>query len=216
MSTPIKSHRDFRFCTLAGAEHVQLVGSNKITGRFAEKLNEFYGPSKRRLIEDFLNWKTDPESILRFTGKYGPLRDKPVEGAEFEVSWFDWRSDQRRLQNLWERRRVFEFSESESSGGSLVIGKDWLTYRALNLFVFLSMELATCETKRLRKCKRADCPHPHFIATDLKQQFCSEPCAAWGQREWKKQWWAEHGPEWRAKRRLTNSEGGKNVPNQTR
>jgi hypothetical protein len=197
-------------------ENVQLVGSNKITGRFAANLKEFYGPSNGRLIEHFLNWKTDLESILRFTSKYGPLRNKPVGGAEFEVSWFDWKLDQRRLQNLWERRRVFEFSEPESSGGSLVLGKDWLTYRALNLFVFLSMDLATCESKRLRKCKHPDCPNPHFIATHLKQKFCSEPCAAWGQKELKKQWWAKNGPEWRAEQRLTKSEGGKNVTQKTR
>ena len=216
MLTPTKSRRDFRFCTLAGVEDVRLVDTNKIVGRFKATLEEFYGPPKRRLIEDFLNWRSDPASVLRFTRKYGPLRDEPTASKEFVVSWFDWTLDQRRLQSLWQQRRVFELSDAETTGGSLALGKDWLTYRAVNLFVYLNMDLVTCENKRLRMCKRADCPTPYFIASHLKQRFCSDKCAEWGQREWKKQWWQEHGESWRAQRRLDKSKGGKNVTRKTR
>ncbi len=191
MLTPAKSRRNFRFCTLAGVEDVRLVGTNKIVGRFKATLEEFYGLPKRRLIEDFLNWSSDPESVLHFTRKYGPLRDAPIGGREFEFPWFHWTLDQRRLRSLW-RRRVYDLSDAESTGGSLALGKGWLTYRAVNLFMYLYMDLVTCEAKRLRICKRADCPTPYFIASHLKQRFCSDKCAEWGQREWKKQWWTEH------------------------
>src|ERR1700687_4361497 len=183
MLTPAKSRRDFRFCTLAGVEDAELVGTNKIAGRFKSNLEEFYGPPKRRLIEDFLNWPSDPQSVLRFTRKYGPLRDQPIAGAEFEVFWFPWKLEQRRLRSLWEQRRIFELPDAERNGGSLALGKGWLTYRAVNLFVYLYMDLVTWKTKRLRMCKRADCPTPFFIASHLKQRFCSDKCAEWGQRE---------------------------------
>jgi hypothetical protein len=215
MFTPANSRRDFRFCTLAGVEDARLVGTNKIVGRFKSALDEFYGPPKRRLIEDFLNWSSDPQSILRFTQKYGPLHDEPVAGAEFEVFWLPWQQDQRRLRSLWQRRRVFELSDAESTGGSLALGKGWLTYIAKNLFVYLYMDLVTCEAKRLRMCKRPNCPTPYFIASHLKQQFCNDVCAQWGQRELKKQWWVEHGTAWRQQRELKKG-GGKNVTRKTR
>jgi hypothetical protein len=214
MFTPANSIRKFRFCTLAGVEDVRLAGSKRIFGRFQANLTEFYGPPKGRLIEDFLNWPSDPKSILRFTRKYGPLQDEPIGSAEFEVFWLPWRMDQRRLRSLWQKRRVFELSDAARAGGSLTLGKGWLTYRAVNLFVYLYMDLVTCEANRLRMCKRADCPNPYFVASHLKQRFCSEQCAAWGQREWKKQWWTEHGQSWRAKR--NKMKGEKNVTRKTR
>ena len=216
MLTPTNSRRDFRFCTLEGVEDVRLVGTNKIVGRFKATLDEFYGPPKRRLIEDFLNWPSDPESVLRFTRKYGPLQDLPIASAEFEVHWLPWQLDQRRLRSLWQQRRVFELSDAERTGGSLALGKGWLTYRAANLFAFLYMDLTTCEPKRLRMCKRADCPTPYFIASHLKQRFCSDKCAESGQREWKRKWWMEHGHEWRAQQRLKKLKGGRNGTHKTR
>ncbi len=218
MLTPTKSRRDFRFCTLAGVEDVQLAEPNKIVGRFKPTLDEFYGPPKRKLIEDFLNWPSDPQSVLRFTRKYGPLQNEPIAGREFEVFWLPWQLDQRRLRSLWQRRRIFELSDAERTGGLLALGKGWLTYRAVNLFVFLYMDLVTCEAKRLRMCKRADCPTPYFIASHLKQRFCSDKCAEWGQREWKKKWWTEHGTAWRQQRKKSGLKrrGGKNGTRETR
>jgi hypothetical protein len=200
MLTPKKSVNRLRFSTLAGAEDVRLAGSNKFVGRFQANLKDFYALRKGRLIEEFLNWPSDPSAILHFTRKYGPLRAKPVEGKEFKFSWFEWTLDQRRLRSMWERRRVFQPQEWEQSNGSLLLQKDGLTYRAENLYAYLCMDLVTCEPKRLRKCKRPDCTNPYFIAGHLKQRFCSDICAEWGQREWKKQWWKEHGEEWRNNR----------------
>jgi hypothetical protein len=218
MFTPAKSIRHFRFCTLAGVENVRLVDSNKITGRFQAKLTEFYGPTKGRLIEDFLNWPSDPQSVLHFTRKYGPLQISPVEGKEFEVSWHPWTLDQRRLRSLWRQKSFFDLNERERSNGTLAFRNGWLTYTAANLYVYLYMDLVTCEAKRLRICKRSDCPYPYFIAGHLKQRFCSDKCAEWGQREWKKQWWAEHGAAWRQERKESKlkKKGGKNVTHKTR
>jgi hypothetical protein len=73
-------------------------------------------------------------------------------------------------------------------------------------------EIAECEARRFRKCKRGDCPHPYFIAGHLKQKFCCEKCAEWGQRQWKTAWWREHGESWRReKRRQQELKGRKNA-----
>lgn len=212
MNTPTNSLRNFRFCALAGVEDVRVAASNKIVGRFQQNLKPIYGPAKRRIIEDFLNCSPDLAGILRFTRKYGPLRDEPVPGAEFELHWFPWVADQRRLRSLWERRRVIQPSDWESSGGSLACGDGWLTYTTSSLYSFLQVDLITCEAKRLRVCKKPGCKNPCFITGDLKQRFCNEICAAWGQREWKKQWWAEHGAAWREQRKGSKlkMKGGKN------
>lgn len=217
MLTPAKSSRRFRFCVLAGVEDVRILG-NELAGRFQANLKEFYGPPNRRLIEDFLNWPHDPENILRFTRRYGPLRNPPVGGASFAVSWFPWYADQRFLQNLWRNKSILRSSEWEPSDGSLAFRQGWLTYTTPDLYTFLYMDLVTCEAKRLRICKRTDCPHPYFVASHLKQRFCDEKCAQWGQREWKKQWWTEHGAAWRKQRREPKSKkkGGRNVTHKTR
>jgi hypothetical protein len=218
MNTPAKSNNRFRFCTLAGVEDVRLVAPNKIAGRFKPTLEEFYGPPNRRLIEDFLNWPSDVEGVLRFTRKYGPVQTSPAGGKEFEVFWQPWTLDQRRLRSLWRQKSFFDLNKRERSNGTLAFQSGWLTYTAANLFVYLCMDLVTCEAKRLKICKRADCPNPYFIARHLKQRFCSDKCAEWGQREWKKQWWTEHGAAWRQERKESKlkKKGGKNVTHKTR
>jgi hypothetical protein len=197
MLTPKKSLGKFRFCVLAGAEGVQLTG-DKIVGRFREKLVEFCGPRKGRLIEDFLNWPHDNASILRFTRKYGPLQAESAAAKDFEFFPEGWQLDQKHFQWLW--RTANRFPDWEPKGGTLAFRNGWLTYTASSLYMFLYMDLVTCEAKRLRVCKRPDCPTPHFIAGHLKQCFCSDKCAEWGQRQWKQKWWKEHGDTWRAQR----------------
>jgi hypothetical protein len=189
-----------------------------VVGRFQANLKEFYGPQNRRLIEDFLNWPHDPEDVLRFTSKYGPMRGSPIGSAAFAVSWFPWYADQRLLQNLWRNKSILRTSEWEPSGGSLAFRQGSLTYTAPDLYTFLYMDLVTCEANRLRICKRVGCPNPYFIAGHLKQQFCGEKCAQWGQREWKKKWWEKHGAAWRQERKAVKSKkkGGKNGARKTR
>jgi hypothetical protein len=214
MLTPAKSLRSFRFCTLAGVTDVRLVGE-EIHGRWLETLHEYYGPHSRRLIEDFLNWPDDPEGILRFIRKYGPVdQTPPAPGEEFLSNLAVWRAAQEHLRELWQH--LSKFPDWEPEGGSLAFRKGFLTYTAASLYMFLYMDTVTCSAKHVRRCKREDCPHPYFIAKHLKERFCSDVCAAWGQREWKKQWWKEHGQAWRAARRRQNQKGGKRGTHKTR
>jgi hypothetical protein len=49
-------------------------------------------------------------------------------------------------------------------------------------------------------CPNPDCPAPYFFLTRPRQKYCSESCALPAQREFKRRWWADNGPEWRNKR----------------
>jgi hypothetical protein len=70
-------------------------------------------------------------------------------------------------------------------------------FRVDQLATFLQIELAACDRRRLRKCLAEDCEAPYFVARHLRQRYCSDPCAIWAQRQWKKNWWKEKGAEWR-------------------
>jgi hypothetical protein len=78
--------------------------------------------------------------------------------------------------------------------------KTTLSYRAANLWRLLVFDLLSCPRERLRKCAQPGCKNPHFVARHLKQNYCSEPCAAAGRALWKRNWWNQHGKEWRRKR----------------
>jgi hypothetical protein len=50
-------------------------------------------------------------------------------------------------------------------------------------------------------CTNPQCSAPYFFSSRLGQKFCSDACALPAQRKFKRRWWAEHGREWRAKRK---------------
>jgi hypothetical protein len=54
---------------------------------------------------------------------------------------------------------------------------------------------------RAGHCSNPDCPAPYYFGTKKGQQYCSEDCAEYGQREAKKRWWTEHGEKWRKGRK---------------
>lgn len=56
---------------------------------------------------------------------------------------------------------------------------------------------------RAHYCGNPDCPAPHFLAKRRSQRFCSDACALPAQREFKRQWWREHGEEWRKGRKAS-------------
>jgi hypothetical protein len=56
------------------------------------------------------------------------------------------------------------------------------------------------EGRRLRICPNANCPAPYFLAPRQHQRYCSESCAEFFQRQYKREWWAVNGNRWRAGR----------------
>lgn len=57
----------------------------------------------------------------------------------------------------------------------------------------------------VRYCGNPECFTPYFFASRRNQKYCSDACAKPAQREFKRQWWAEHGEEWRAARKPKKS-----------
>jgi hypothetical protein len=43
-------------------------------------------------------------------------------------------------------------------------------------------------------------PAPYLFPTRPRQKYCPESCALPAQREFKRRWWADNGPEWRNER----------------
>lgn len=56
---------------------------------------------------------------------------------------------------------------------------------------------------RARCCGNPDCPAPYFFAKRRSQKYCTDACSKPAQREFKKRWWAEKGPQWRKARKAS-------------
>jgi hypothetical protein len=203
-NTPAYSLHRITFFTLAGVDNAQLDGE-LIVGRFADSLKLFYDLKGKSLFEEFANWPSGERKVLDFTRRYGPLEEGARERGTFKFSLEQWRFSQTSFRETWEHLqprpgvRPISGLYQDRGGHGWAYDGGRLTYRAVNLKELMLLSLWACPKERLRKCARPDCPHPYFVARHLKQNYCSEPCATWGQRQWKLKWWKEHGKEWREK-----------------
>jgi hypothetical protein len=93
-------------------------------------------------------------------------------------------------------------------------GNLWAARRDLNDEVWLAL---LAYSDRLAVCanRENECPTPYFIKKKPNQKFCSDACAAPSQRKFKRQWFREHGEQWRKKwhrkrsKAAKKSQGGK-------
>lgn len=195
-----KYSRHLTICVLAGVEDVHVDG-DLVVGRWKSNLTPLDYSRQTRLAEQFLNWQSDPKSIVVFTQKYGPIKEWPRKGHPFQFRVDGWSKIQESLQRFWETRGSISEWEITRAGGSLAYRNKKLIYTAPTLFDLLALEIVTCPVERRRKCARPDCQNPYFFAKHLRQNFCSDQCGVWGQRQSKLKWWREHGDELRRMRR---------------
>ena len=189
----------FYFFVLAGTEQVHLEeGGQGIAGRWEEKLKEFSQPEKEHLIETFVDWPTGPADIKVFTRRYGPLQKIPKPGEAFRFSVESFKADQRHFRWLWENLKDYPDWQVPTEQGQLAYRRGRLVFKTSCFYDFLYLDLVTCGSKRLRKCRRPDCETPYFVARHLKRQYCSDVCTEWAQRKGKRDWWKKHGKKWRA------------------
>jgi hypothetical protein len=81
------------------------------------------------------------------------------------------------------------------------VRRDWaLSDGAIDAFALVLLR-AMHISDRMRYCANPACPAPYFIARRRSQKYCTDACALPAQREFKRAWWSEHGPEWRKKRK---------------
>jgi hypothetical protein len=196
------------FFTLAGVAEAHIDG-DAIVGRWSDEPNEVRTGKMGALIVQFANWPDTPESVVKFTRKYGPLDARrslksDLTGSTFEFPASRWRGLQKQFCKEWRAYVQLGHGKHEAievaPGEHLVRQEIGLAFRAATLYRLLIFGLASIPGERLRVCSRPACSHPYFVARHLKQTYCSDACAQWGQRQWKLKWWAEHGTEWRDKR----------------
>lgn len=113
-------------------------------------------------------------------------------------------SIQHLLRSAWKRATPFEREVSLALTQRYVCnglhqketgGPIWRVYGN----IFISLLWATKHADRFRCCESPACPALYFIAERRTQKYCLEACANVAQREQKRTWWSEHGPEWREK-----------------
>ncbi len=209
--TPANRLRPIRFFTLAGVEDAGQQG-NEIWGGFKSELtfsnrpvNDWRGEV---MIQEFANWQPSPARIAVFTRKYGPLLIAPRDAAkEFRFKVDEWLERQQSFREDWEtyarcgRKGVgVQFRVGVARGEAIHYSVEQFSYETSNLWRFLVFSLQSVVPERLRVCARPGCETPYFIARHLHQEYCSHPCAAWGQSKAKREWWARHGKEWRDRR----------------
>jgi len=211
-----KSFRKVQLAVLAGVENVELHG-DEIVGNWKDELRlRLDRPSGRTLVEDFVNWKTEPEEIRRFVQLYGPLCKTPpfqkphTRTKGFRQSIREWLAYQAELRRAW-RDGLSPYRVGMAEGELLTITPRKLCPRKFAVVIerievsslsrFLEFELHLRQTTYRRICARPNCETRYFIATGAAQRLCSPKCAQWQQRRAKLMWWTAHGDAWRRKQR---------------
>lgn len=57
---------------------------------------------------------------------------------------------------------------------------------------------------RTRYCANPRCPEPYFVADRRTAKYCCEECAKPAQAAFKREWWNQHGRQWRKQRAARN------------
>src|SRR5262249_14737577 len=113
---------------------------------------------------------------------------------------------QRRLRDAWIKPTVIE-RELALLGVLYGYGRSKKeTSLSYDHFV-LTLLRATKVADRMRYCPTLDCDTPYFLARRRSQKYCSETCAAPAQRQFKKDWWTEHGSKWRKQAQRKKAQG---------
>jgi hypothetical protein len=169
-----------------------------------------YKPKAVELLTDFAN--THPEDYERFDWKWQyATRGWRGGRASFEET-------QRIIREIWEGKLkgreggcveaglglslpIAEYGHSSQSAlikANWAEGTLWAARRDLNDDVWL---ILLSHSNRLAVCANREngCPTPYFVKKKANQKFCCEECAAPAQRAFKRQWFREHGDEWRKK-----------------
>ncbi len=205
----IKSLVDIQFYTLAGVSEAQLEG-DKINVVQRSPLPEFRGPQIGILCSEFANWPNDAEGVLRFTRRYGALKAPLISGEKYSFTLDDWRKDHLRIRSIWDMDQYIfkkfglhrdgdpqqEVVRAEE-GEEFVRRFGRLEYKTQSLYRLIWMQLVSIPRERLLRCCRPNCVTPYFVASHLRQKYCSDLCAHSAQRVWKREWWKKHGDDWR-------------------
>jgi hypothetical protein len=208
--------------TLAGVEDVHLDGDS-IVGRWKQEKCEKIGREKdgdrfkpvqeltyisNRMAKrggplNFVNITSD-DQILKFTEKYGPL-ERPLDpaGSTFRQSLKDWRDFQARLRWLWSLGQSSSSGAGMKEGDMIYFDRDRRVSRIElgSLKRFLEFCIVSAPRAMRRVCARPGCGR-YFIASRKDSHLCGQrDCANEVRKQHMRNWWTEHGKEWRARRK---------------
>lgn len=99
-NTPANSLQRPSLFTLAGVTRIE-EKDGQVAGGWSDELRWSSFAGSTRPAEEFANCLPRPESIVRFTRKYGPLHVEPLSGEEFQFQLDDWLSVQAGFRELW-------------------------------------------------------------------------------------------------------------------
>ena len=154
----------------------------------------------RSLMEALANSLGTTDEILRFTERYGPLdaRLKVGEKRNTRFDIGDWQKLQREYRATWDRlmlRRGRVVPPTARlpvvAGEEIFWWFDDLRFSAGSLYRLLLLELYSMPRAKLKKCRRAGCQVPYFVADHLSQRYCTT-CRLEARLESKRKWWSEN------------------------
>ena len=202
-----------RICTLVLPKKDVEWKKDRVVGRWGEEpAKRFYGPKRRRLVEDFVNWDATPDELARFVAVYGPLHiPERTEGGftittlqvgdPFETTLDEWRTAQEYLRKLWKVQIDLggDDTEFELKPGEFIRFRNGRLAEILvkNLYRLMLMELAVLPADRFKICANKEkCEdHTYFIADHKNQLYCCRVCTDIAQRSGKRAWWNKRGRE---------------------
>jgi len=192
--------------------------------RFVRRFGTFNTPKQGGEFRQSLkNWRATQTAFRQLWWHRSPSKaiptpffSDPEEGKEFRQRHEEWKRQPGFGGKILSLPGSGSFTALVHEGEWISSTQGQLLYVVEDLVRFLEFEFSLYPAERLRICERPGCTTPYFAAQHLRQIYCSDLCAKWGQRQWKKKWWKEHGESWRAQRRLDKSKGGKNVTRKAR
>lgn len=161
----------------------------------------------------FLNYSGEPDAILAFTKRYGPLTvDAATKRATFSFTLKEWRRAQSHLRMLWDSEalvpgqgvpldpRGTQFPTRAGEVFRRYAGR-W-SYVASTLERLFWLEVLAAPANRLRKCAHPDCGR-YFFANHRREKYCSlpSPCKHLARKRRKLVWWHQKGDPERLRRK---------------
>lgn len=163
----------------------------------ARKHNLDSSKTSNRALSFVVEW-ANADGIGRLARRFPAFCPPGFAGTDGTVSLGppdNWQADLRlawREPDVRVRRWMFLKLLTRVAGNAAFQAGDWQTAIADAVF------LAATKAERMRVCGNPNCPAALFIQGRSSQKLCgSDVCADWAQRNYKLNWWREHGEEWR-------------------
>jgi hypothetical protein len=177
----------------------------------------------KAFLEELANLSNEQRAIDRFETRYTRflpwahsvaqttrIKEIPLEVTHSETTLVSPGYNplfalQKALRLIWKapdqmtkERMIFRFREGDfTTTGSFFF--NMLTPWPLTPFEQAVLYLLK-EAKLTRHCENPGCSTPYFFAQRRNQKYCSGPCSMPAQREHKRNWWRQHGDQWRKNR----------------